>query len=614
MGKQQKPSPKTSTDGGAYVEGDVSIGNGNFVGRDQINYNLRSPVVLLAIASALAFVLLVVPQLLNANRTPTPTPTPTKTPTPTLTTTPTFTPSPTWTPTATPTETRVPAARRLYYVIVVDASERMKTRLPDGETKWTVAQKSVEFWLDTVVLPEANSGLYIFGGGAADCKSAAKASVPISENALDQIREALRTLEPSGQAAFCTALAQAAKELQKTKESDPVRTVIIITGGGDDCYSKELPWARVQDLLEEIKEDIEISAELIVLGEDPAIPTLVAYYQNDEKVSVRVAPDALVAQTRIAEAAATKAREFETAVPTAVAEVRATATAAAQTVTFPKDTPTLTLQAVSPPANTPTSTATATLSPPPRTIPSETYTATPALTPIAVPLPTATPSPSSMPTNTPTSVPTSTPTHTPTSTPTLTPTSTPTHTPTPTDTPTPPPPTTSPLPSQNDVYTPGCFLASLTTGFEKTESNGGTISANLVDQGQTGQGLKLDYSVSNALYNYSGWQALLGDSSNGIDLSSYTSLTFSIRGEHGGETPNVWLMTPIINGEYERYYSRQPLTPEWQRVSIPLGHFTSGTKPDEHVDLSKIHKIQVIFEWYQAPTSGTVYIDDLCVE
>jgi hypothetical protein len=118
-------------------------------------------------------------------------------------------------------------------------------------------------------------------------------------------------------------------------------------------------------------------------------------------------------------------------------------------------------------------------------------------------------------------------------------------------------------------------------------------------------------------YSYSGWEALLGDAASGVDLTPYTSLSFWIRGAHGGETPNVWLMMPSQPDSFWRYYrdveAYTTITTSWKDVSIPLADFTQGTKPEEQIDLEHIHKIQIIFEWYEATTTGTIFVDDLCV-
>ena len=143
------------------------------------------------------------------------------------------------------------------------------------------------------------------------------------------------------------------------------------------------------------------------------------------------------------------------------------------------------------------------------------------------------------------------------------------------------------------------------------------MSAQVVSGGRTGQGLELDFSVLGEPNSYAGWEIVLGDINEGMDLSGYGSLTFYVRGAAGGETPNVWLMTPI-EGDYRRYYQDvEAYTPvpagQWGAVTIPLFAFLKGSLPGEEIDLEAINKIQIVFEWYTEPTSGTIYIDDLCV-
>jgi hypothetical protein len=160
-------------------------------------------------------------------------------------------------------------------------------------------------------------------------------------------------------------------------------------------------------------------------------------------------------------------------------------------------------------------------------------------------------------------------------------------------------------------------LIAQTSGFNEFESNQATISSSLVSEGHSGQGLRLDFRVLGIPYSYSGWEAVLGDSASGVDLTSYTSLRFYIRGAQGGETPNVWLMTPAEGESFRRYYrdveAYKAITTQWQEIVIPLADFTTGALPAEQIDLRHINKIQVVFEWYEQQASGTVYIDDLCV-
>jgi len=131
--------------------------------------------------------------------------------------------------------------------------------------------------------------------------------------------------------------------------------------------------------------------------------------------------------------------------------------------------------------------------------------------------------------------------------------------------------------------------------------------------------LRLDFSdVRNEGWNYAGWEVWLDkNNADGINLSADAELVFSIKGSTGGEEPNVWLMTPILD-DYERFYKDVgeviQVNSSWQQVVIPLWQFTLGQKPHEHVDLEKIRKIQIVFEWYPEPTSGTIFIDNLCVQ
>jgi hypothetical protein len=145
------------------------------------------------------------------------------------------------------------------------------------------------------------------------------------------------------------------------------------------------------------------------------------------------------------------------------------------------------------------------------------------------------------------------------------------------------------------------------------------ISATLVGNGHTGKGLQLDFT--NAYFEggyYSGWEVWLGaDDFSGIDLSSYSSLVFYIRGGAGGEEPNVYLMMPATN-DYQRFWKDvelvTPVTTSWNKVEIHLSDFTVGQGPHQQVSLTNIQRIQILFEWYPQPTSGRIFIDDLCVQ
>jgi hypothetical protein len=530
------------------------------------------------------------------------------------------TPTPTPTDTATPTPLPLPEAAKVYYLIILDASSRMMVGFGGSDTKWASARESVLDLLTSGLPSKANYGLVVLGGNqpgsTQTCDDPNQMLVPLSLGQRKTAIEKIEGLEPQGVASLTDAIRLASDELLDLP-GDFDKTIIVITGGGDACRPHD-EWESLLDLLELSFGSVNAHAELIILADEDVDKEVLAAVQDITRLGLEnVRADASSDQEElastaddIADRAIERAREVE---PAAIAaeETAVAATATAVVVASPLPTakpPTATSKAtvyvgVTPSPGTGTHTATATHTPTPAITQSPTHTSTPTNTP--TPTKTATSTPTTKPTNTPTSTPTATPSPSPTIIPTSTPYATPTQ-------------VWAPLPSQNDVYAQNCPLISQTTGFYKFESVQATISANLVSGGHTGQGLRLDFTAYGLPYSYTGWEVLRGDITSGIDLTSYNSLTFYIRGAEGGETPNVWLMTPVEGGGYRRYYrdveTYKQVTTQWQEVVIPLEHFTRGTLPEEEIDLHHINKIQVVFEWYEEPTSGTIYIDDSCVQ
>ena len=270
------------------------------------------------------------------------------------------------------------------------------------------------------------------------------------------------------------------------------------------------------------------------------------------------------------------------------------------------------------PLPTPTKDYTASSTPTPTKQPTNTSTKTPTNTPTKMP----TNTPTKTPINTPTKTPINTPTKTPTNIPTDMPTATPivTQTDTPTATPTLGAATWVALPPQPDVFLPGCPLINDARVYAQISYAQASISATLVPDERTNNVFRLDfYNAGGVGGDYAGWEVWLGpDDNSGIDLSPYSSLAFYIRGNVGGEETNFYLMMPVIGEKYQRFWKGvgwvTPITTSWQHVVIPLSDFTLGQKPEEQIDLTNIQKIQILFEWYPQPTSGRIFVDDLCVQ
>jgi len=608
--------------------GDVSGSKGVVVGQNifQFIFSHASTVLLVLIPFSVVVVVLlaaiagviIIPKLKFG-----PTATPTKTPKPppvavVLAGPPTATA--TNAPTPTPTRTPLPEARKLYYLLILDASSRMADGFEGSDNKWMAAQKSARDLL-TVGLPSrANYGLIVLGGNqpgsTQTCDDSNQTTMPLGLDQRRAVIEKIESLEPQGVASLTDAVALARDQLLDLP-GDLEKTIFVITGGGDTCQPGD-EWESLLDLLELSVDLIKAKVDLIILADENVDEEVQAAVReiirldlenvradvpsNEEELTNTMGDvaDNAVERARVVEPAAIAAEE------TAVAADRPTAIAVVPTPTpLPK-----------PPPPTPTRGTTTAARP---LTPTATESPTPIHTPTYTPTPTKTALP---PTNTPTTTPTNTPTSKPTATPSPSPSITLTSSPSATPTPTAPPITLTPLPPQNDAYAQNCPLLGQTAGFYKFESNEATISVSLVSGGHTDQGLRLDFTALNLPNSYSGWEVVLGDINNGIDLTPYNSLTFYIRGAAGGETPNVWLMTPIAGGGYRRYYQNvedhivgnDRVTTQWQEVVIPLVDFTTGTKPEEKIDLQHINKIQIVFEWYEEPTSGTINIDDLCVQ
>lgn len=116
-----------------------------------------------------------------------------------------------------------------------------------------------------------------------------------------------------------------------------------------------------------------------------------------------------------------------------------------------------------------------------------------------------------------------------------------------------------------------------------------------------GGSIGLDYG-SNGGFSYASWRAGL----NGIDARKFSHLVLRIRGEHGGETPNIYLSDSVRR--YPLRSKEMPsITKEWQTIKLPLEHFAKNG-----IDLSHLESLEAVFEW--AEQSGTIYVDDIRFE
>jgi hypothetical protein len=111
--------------------------------------------------------------------------------------------------------------------------------------------------------------------------------------------------------------------------------------------------------------------------------------------------------------------------------------------------------------------------------------------------------------------------------------------------------------------------------------------------------------------HYSVWEIVLPET----DVSSLSKLAFDIRGQSGGEIPNVWLTSPSSPEDIRNLVDIEDyvmVSTDWQRVEIPLTdfHVTGGSQ--QTVDLTRIIRVQIAFEWEDM--AGMVYVDGFAFE
>lgn len=121
-------------------------------------------------------------------------------------------------------------------------------------------------------------------------------------------------------------------------------------------------------------------------------------------------------------------------------------------------------------------------------------------------------------------------------------------------------------------------------------------------RGDSGFGMKLDYSVDSKNPAYNGfWMAL-----NGIDASKYDNLAFWVKGDAKiGYTTVFKVELKNAVKQIGRYYVTN-VVDQWQEVVIPLADFKGLT------DLSNMSEFVIVFEDRIASNKkGVIYIDDI---
>jgi len=143
--------------------------------------------------------------------------------------------------------------------------------------------------------------------------------------------------------------------------------------------------------------------------------------------------------------------------------------------------------------------------------------------------------------------------------------------------------------------------------WETAAINGTTFSPGSND----GTSYRIAYDRVNANY-YAGWDIILPET----DVTGFSKLAFDIKGQVGGERPNVWLASPGGSPEGVRNFvgieNYVTVPTNWQRVEIPLTHFHVQGGSQQTIDLTRIIRVQIVFEWEDM--AGMVYVDGFAFE
>ncbi len=315
------------------------------------------------------------------------TPSPTAPPQPTVTLIPsatfTFTPPPTATSIqpATPT----PLANSIYYMLVLDASERMKEPF-DGKTKWEAARAAAEAVIKGLE-PEANFGLVVIGASSPTeeldlCNEPSVLRMPFTSqrNILSQIGQ----LQPAGGGSIFTAF-NLAKEQFNGLPPHSIRVIIQISGASDDCERDE--WRDLERLFQTRSLVERLYSEIVILDDGSEINAgaLATRLSGLSRQVNAQAVQSFGGMRQTTDAVLANIRDHIASIPTVTPPPTSTAFTTLTPVPILSATPTL---SPAPSTNTPTSTVTPSPAPPTLTPTSSltpTSTATPSSTPVLPP-------------------------------------------------------------------------------------------------------------------------------------------------------------------------------------------------------------------------------------
>jgi hypothetical protein len=179
-------------------------------------------------------------------------------------------------------ETLLPEYQQIYFMFVLDASERMGERFGDSPSRWEAAREAVLNSL--AILPtRANYGLITLGGSGAvspqTCDGPDAMRMPPGTDQRDRLGAQIAAMQPEGIGSLTRAVRLAVDGLIEAQPPGLVRRLFIISGGGDPCAAEE--WASILEMVDLSLRDIDVRAQIIVLADEAVDEQVAARLQED---------------------------------------------------------------------------------------------------------------------------------------------------------------------------------------------------------------------------------------------------------------------------------------------------------------------------------------------
>ena len=200
--------------------------------------------------------------------------------------------------TSTPTLQPVIGARSNYYMVVLDASEKMASSF-DGRTKWDAAKYAAEKILG-YLNPHSNYGLVLIGGknphesGSDACRMPSAPVIPLVDEegyvfppenlSISGVLTEISQQGPLGEGTFSEGFSLATNQLGDLP-LDAVKMIIFIAGSSDSCAGED-DWTELETAISLVR-NIEVYKEIIVLPEpdDPAAEEFVEKINQPDQSS-----------------------------------------------------------------------------------------------------------------------------------------------------------------------------------------------------------------------------------------------------------------------------------------------------------------------------------------